>query len=261
MQLIKKLLLRPDFVLAAEPFPNNPVYEQIDKANAEWHITEVEESGWYRVRVCATSNGSYSGSPGAIEHNLYLHRGAKYLIWGASGSVTYYPNPTGNSHEGGLLGGGGGTTWSAAPGGGGAGGNGGAQGGGAGAGFIAGINTYQPTTTESWSDGPLSVDTVVAMVLCGGGGCGQAASFISDPGGGGGAWGNGGNSRNSQGGSGPGGATFGRGGNGQVIGTNYGGHGAWCVRDYSTNTFTSGTGAGTTGLTSGQVTIERVSQG
>lgn len=263
MILNKKLLLRPNLVLADEPFPANPQSGgTVGQVTAGMQCVIDCESGWYRVQVRAGAGGAYAGAPGAIEHYVYLHRGATFLIWGASGSVTYYPDPTGGTGEAGALGGGGAIIWTNQPGGGGAGGNGTAYGGGGGAGFIAGINTYQPTTTESWTVDTdtfhFSVDTVVAMVLCGGGGAGAGEGFLSDAGGGGGAWGDGGDNRNRQGGAGPGGDTFGRGGN-STAGT--GGAGAWCIRDYSTNTFLSGTGTGTSGLEIGTVRVDRILEG
>ena len=59
---------------------------------------------------------------------------------------------------------------------------------------------------------------------------------------GGGAWGNGGDGYNVSGGSGPGGNTFGKGGS---TGTSYwagSAAGAWCLRDFTSNTFESGVG-------------------
>ena len=59
---------------------------------------------------------------------------------------------------------------------------------------------------------------------------------------GGGAWGNGGDGYNISGGSGPGGNTFGKGGS---TGTSYwagSAAGAWCLRDFTSNTFESGVG-------------------
>lgn len=142
--------------------------------------------------------------------------------------------------------------------------------GGGGCGFICGVDeigTTLATQTEAFIDpnyAGFSVDSVTTMVLgAGGGGYGSAGC-----GGGGGAYGNGGNTlsyaltpQTFSGGTGPGGALFGAGADGtktSVIKTSasgvtpatydtiagHGGDGAWCVRDYSTNTFTSGTGQG-----------------
>ena len=115
--------------------------------------------------------------------------------------------------------------------------------GGGGAGFIAGINGKDLSSTESWTVGDFSVDSVLAMVLAGGGGGKTGDNGEPRTGGaGGGAWGNGGDGYNVSGGSGPGGNTFGKGGS---TGTSYwagSAAGAWCLRDFTSNTFESGVG-------------------
>lgn len=247
----------------------------------------LTETGWYRVKIGAAdgagANTSY-GYGGKIMHTFFAYSGTKYLLWGCDGPSTGYPVPSGNGGyyynpttqnldgEDGILGGGGGsgsdkTTQGlishGGPGGGSATGNGatntGASGNvsGAGCGFICGldeIGTTLTTQTESFVDpnyAGFSVDSVIAMVLAGGGG-----SYGVGGGGGGGAYGNGGHgvkwnsvglviTELTNGGTGPGGTTFGVGADGTYASSGNageGGNGAWCVRDYSTSTFTSGTG-------------------
>lgn len=273
MQFSKKLLVEIfPFPVSQRP-PTNPVYTLIHRVTTSNYKGVIEESGWYRIRVAAVNGGSGDtayGSGGSIEHTCWLNRGTEYLMWGASGQITYYPAP--NGHGGrhangtaGVLGGGGGTGQGRSGGGGGsAAGNGGAGDyrsgiGGGGAGFIAGLNTYQPSKTEEWSHAGLSVDTVECMVLCGGGGGARGNEGNRSGGGGGGAWGNGGSGVAYAGGAGPGGAGFGVGASTGQYGP--GANGAWAIRDYTTNTFRWGTGVGTAGLPQGQVSIERVTQG
>lgn len=276
MQLSKKLLVeRFEFPVPGQP-PTNPVYTLIQSVTTSNYRGVIAESGWYRIRAAAIDglvdpNGTTSGgTAGAIEHTCWLNRGTEYLMWGASGQITYYPETSGNggrdaNGSAGVLGGGGGTGQGrSGAGGGGAAGNGGnpvyrGGAGGGGVGFLAGLNTYQPSKTEEWSHAGFSVDTVECMVLCGGGGGGCGNEGYRSGGGGGGAWGNGGNGVAYAGGTGPGSSTFGVGASTGQYGP--GANGAWCIRDYTTNTFTSGTGAGTANLTRGQVTIERVTQG
>lgn len=169
---------------------------------------------------------------------------------GGNGSAhTFYNTGSGN-----VMGRGG-------PGGGGSTGNGGSYSGsggvlwqgGAGAGFIGGINTVgivPATETESYTHETFSINNVLTMVLAGGGGSwGSSAG-----GGGGGAWGNGGDgyvwgtsSDFCIGGTGSS-AVFGRGADGAQgtynngLQNGYGGDGAWCVRDFTTETYTYGTG-------------------
>jgi len=130
--------------------------------------------------------------------------------------------------------------------------------GGAGAGFICGVDfmgAIATTETEAYTNANYSIDNILAMVLAGGGGSwGSSAG-----GGGGGAYGDGGNgydwhasggtvSANCAGGTGSD-PTFGRGTDGlqgtvDASGTHNGngGDGGWCIRNYTTNTFSSGTG-------------------
>lgn len=270
MQLSKKLLVeRFEFPVPGQP-PANPVYRLVHSVTTSNYTGTIEVSGWYRIRVSAINGepgDTAPGNGGAIEHTCWLNRGSKYLMWGASGQITYYPSP--NGHGGhhangtaGVLGGGGGTGQDRSGGGGGsAAGNGGAGEyrsgfGGGGAGFIAGMNTYQPSKTEGWSHAGFSVDTVECMILCGGGGGGRGNEGHRSGGGGGGAWGNGGNGFTYDGGAGPGGASFGAGASTGKYGP--GANGAWAIRDYTTNTFTSGTGAATIGLPQGTVSLEAV---
>ena len=254
MQFSKKLLVE----LFEFPVPQQPptsygiTHEASAIGKAYWG--EIQTSGWYRVNVCAASGASgdgLAGVGGSVAHICWLNRGTKYLMWGASGQVTYYPTPSGTGGHlsnglDGVLGGGGGTGQGrSGGGGGGAAGNGGMNEyrsgvGGGGAGFIAGINTYQPTKTESWSHAGFSVDTVECMVLCGGGGGGPGNEGYRSGGGGGGAWGNGGGGVAYGGGAGPGGTSFGMGASSAHYAN--GANGAWCIRDYTTNTFTSGVG-------------------
>ena len=140
--------------------------------------------------------------------------------------------------------------------------------GGAGCGFICGIDANSMDeifTSESFSNSGFSVESVMLMVLAGGG-----AGSSSAGAGGGGAWGNGGHGTGwddsiahapilIDGGTGPGGTTFGMGTDGEaftmtrtsasgVTPATYqrtggqGGNGAWCIRDFTTSSFTSGTG-------------------
>lgn len=273
MQLSKKLLVeRFEFPVPGQP-PANPLYRLMQVVTTSSYQGVITESGWYRIQVCAINglvdpNGTNSGGvAGAVEKTVWLNRGTEYLMWGASGQITYYPEPNGNggryvNGSAGVLGGGGGTGQGrSGAGGGGAAGNGGAGvyrggAGGGGAGFIAGLNTYQPSKTEEWSHAGFSVDTVECMILCGGGGGGCGNEGYRSGGGGGGAWGNGGNGVAYGGGAGPGGATFGMGDSSGQYGA--GANGAWCIRDYTTNTFTSGTGAATTGLPQGTVRLDAV---
>ena len=161
-------------------------------------------------------------------------------MWGASRMYTGYPVPSGNASfqnftakvESGTLGGAGahGVSWNE-------------SGGGGGAGFIAGINGKDLSSTESWTVGNFSVDSVLAMVLAGGGGGNVRDNGEPRTGGaGGGAWGNGGDGYNVSGGSGPGGNTFGKGGSTGTSSWAGSAAGAWCLRDFTSNTFESGVG-------------------
>lgn len=249
---------------------------------ASYYVGVINDCGWYRIRVGAADGAAGSsdaitpGCGGYATKIFYAFTGAKYLIWGAHETTTGYPWPQGNGNEDGLgiLGGGGGrSVWTTvtsgghfnpqtgtivgqttivtagAQGGGSPTGNGGTETpgtyvgtkGGGGAGFVCGIDfmgTTATSETEAFSDHTFSVDSVIAMVLAGGGG-----GCSGYGGGGGGAWGNGGNGANPWSGYGPGtgpGGTTGVGGT--APGAGNGGDGAWAIRDYSTNTFSYGTG-------------------
>ena len=239
-------------------------------SQATYATGTIPSTGWYRAKIGAADGDADTG--GYAEQIFYAYNGSKYLIWGCNGTSTGYPWPSGNGGDDsyGILGGGGATSISGlvnnvqkigGKGGGSATGNGisgsaSLTDSGAGCGIICGIDEIDPnitTQTESFADHTFSVDTVVAMVLAAGGGgqgngTGVGAASAGGGGGGGGAYGDGGRAyvtfsdRNLPG-TGPGGQTLGTGGNGQggaVI--HNGGLGAWCIRDYSTNTFTSGTG-------------------
>ena len=136
-------------------------------------------------------------------------------------------------------------------------------GGGAGCvlGFTSNVNfnkadqTSNSTTDKSLTLGSYAITHIYAMVLCGGSGAGSSNAAGVTPTGstygaaGGGAWGTGGTLSGSQivpPFVGPGGSTFGNGGDG-----------AWAVIDYSTGTFSSGTGGGDH-TTTGYAKIYRV---
>lgn len=229
------------------------------------------------------------GSGGYASQVFYAFNGCKYIIWGANASTTGYPWPQGNGNtpDYGILGGGGARSKNSsyttggyidpntgrvvgattivtagAQGGGSATGNGGTETpgtyigtqGGAGAGFVCGIDlpgVNVSTETEPFSDHTFSVNSVITMVLAGGG-----AGCKGHGGGGGGAYGNGGAGANPYAdwgpGLGPGLDTFGKGGDAPTSGGG-GGDGAWAIRDYSTSTFTSGTG--TNGRPAAQVCV------
>lgn len=260
MFMAQKLLLQPYKFPTIIPFPSAPTVDLdnpiVKVTGATYQIGTIEETGWYLCSVVASNGTRGSNTPGGLAgvsvYPAYLYAGTQYIVWGSSSQLTGYPWPTGKGAnassygQAGLLGGGGGTgPGRSGGGGGGAGGNGGngqykSGDGGGGAGLIAGLNLYQPTPTESWSDGDFSVDTVECMLLAGGGGGGAGDENDSrSGGGGGGAWGNGGNGYTYSGGTGPGGATFGGGDTGKHFGG--GGAGAWCIRNYTTSTFKSGT--------------------
>lgn len=285
--------------------------------SATYRTGVLSDTGWYRVKIGAADGGTAinAGKGGYASQIFYAYSGTKYIIWGCHGATTGYPNPSGNGGDSttsatpatsGALGGGGaqggGRTYVffnpnqtivayGGPGGGSAMGNGGASNssaapsGGAGSGFICGMDkmgTTLATETESFSDTAFSVDSVIAMVLAGGGG----ANGGSGGGGGGGAWGNGGDGASwtgqavgsstvwspstIPGATGPGGTSFGAGTSGTnrymtktsaagVSPPTYsstggdGGNGGWCIRDYSTNTFSSGSGAN--GRTSAEICV------
>lgn len=213
----------------------------------------INTAGWYKITTRGeTGGGQWSSAAGGatggcvISDYVYLYSGSKYLIWGATNRYTGYPTPST------VLGGNGGqVTWTEAGGGGGGAGNHGGHvhsdggWGGGGTGCIIGIDKTKSdgtTLTESWNHAGFSVQSVECMILAGGGGGNSGDNGEPRPGGaGGGAWGNGGNNSYANGSSGPGGTSFGCGASnpGYWAGP---GAGAWCVRDYSTSTWSSGTG-------------------
>lgn len=228
----------------------------------------IPSTGWYRAKIGASDGEANTG--GYAEQIFYAYNGSKYLIWGCNGTSTGYPWPSGSGGDSsyGILGGGGanslsGThrvgqttvTYVGGRGGGSATGNGQTSSkgnSGSGCGIICGIDEMDPnivTQTEGFTDHTFSVDTVIAMVLAAGGGGHGDHPYETSPGGGGGgggAYGDGGrgysSSSSNQPGTGPGGQDFGKGGNGTNGAVYNAGLGAWAIRDYSTNTFTSGTG-------------------
>lgn len=262
--MAQKLLLQPYKFPTIIPFPSTPTVDLenpiVKVTGATYQIGTIEETGWYLCTAVAEdgtkgSGTALGGARGVSFYPAYLYAGTQYIVWGASSLLTGYPWPSGtganaSSYGGaGVLGGGGGTgPGRSGGGGGGAGGNGGygqykSGNGGGGAGVIAGLNLYQPTMTETWSDGDFSVDTVECMILAGGGGGGAGDENASrSGGGGGGAWGNGGDGYTYSGGTGPGGTEFGAGAKGEHYGS--GASGAWCIRNYTTSTFQSGTSPG-----------------
>lgn len=238
-------------------------------ATAEYKILTIVKAGWYIMGAYGSTGGKWAGAGGgaggARQALVYLYEGSKVLMWGAQdcgvsghNTRTGYPIPTGNGAAGagsgqyGALGGGGATPGNYGEdggGGGGAGGNGGNEHydggyGGGGAGIIAGLDTVLDHT-ESFACGDIySVKTVIAMVLGGGGGGGCGDNNTPRVGGaGGGAWGNGGSITGTgwAGGGGPGG-TFGAGQSKTNANYSGGSAGGWCVRDFSTGLFESGTG-------------------
>ena len=257
---------------------NTANYSQGTFAESGWYRVKIGAADGQPLEDSASI---IPGKGGYASQIFYAFNGTKFLIWGCNGTATGYPWPqgNGNSSDYGILGGGGAGAWfstyttgghidphtgrivgsttivtSGGYGGGSPTGNGGTRQsgesttyfgteGGAGAGFICGLDitgTTLVTETESFSDHTFSVNSVIAMVLAGGGG-----GCTGHAGAGGGAYGNGGttdNDYNNRGpGTGPGDESFGRGGNTPGSG-GHGGDGAWCVRDYSTGTFSFGTG-------------------
>lgn len=231
----------------------------------------IKKSGWYNVKVCAGTGGNGANGNGKAggcisDAVVYLFKDSRVLMWGCTNGtgtttkgLTGYPVPTGSAPNAyshgvsGLLGGSGATgIEESGGGGGGAGGNGGfkhvdAGTGGGGGGFIAGVNTITSLSEEFTLGNYFSVKTVLAMVLCGGGGGGVGDNGgTRATGGGGGAWGSGGGCYSGRlGGTGPG-----TGDPNYVSGEygshyNGGGRGAWCLRDFTTNTILSGIGTKT----------------
>lgn len=234
-------------------------------------IVEITEDAFYRVIVLGSGGGNgegsahYGGSGGKVDKIVWLYKGTKCLLWGASRGqtmssvygLTGYPSPTsalggqGNqgSGESGGRGGGAATNggWSHTD----------AGAGGAGAGFLAGIDyrvsalSHQESawskainSTDDWSVGDFSVSNLYVYMLAGGGGGGYGSNNSRGGGSGGGAWGDGGNGWGSGYTTGPGG-TWGKGENGAEY-TN-GAAGAWAILDFSRTQFTWGTGGGTFG--------------
>lgn len=227
-------------------------------------IYEVPESGFYKVSVSGSGGTvAYKNTTvtyaGGCTKTVYLFKGTKCLLWGASGGNTGYPVPTSE------LGGRGVTGWSGESGGGGGGAatnadyrpdDGGY--GGAGAGFLAGlpvvtsdVETHTESawrkpvsTTDSWTVGNYSVRSLYCRILCGGSGGNSSDNGSYRSGGsGGGAWGDSGT--NVQNGNayneGPGGV-WGKGGNSSRYSA--GGWGAWCIMDFSRDQWDWGQGGG-----------------
>lgn len=258
---------------------NTASYQTGTLASSGWYRVQIGAADGVPTSGSGTMIPGYGGYASQI---FYAFSGTKYIIWGCNGPTTGYPWPAGNGNtdDYGLLGGGGGrSSWttttsgghfnpqtgtivgqttivtSGSNGGGSATGNGGVNGtgetsvyygtgGGGGAGFVCGVDwpgVNASPETEAFSDHTFSVDNVTTMVLAGGG-----AGCEGHSGGGGGAYGNGGAAaqpRTGYGpGTGPGGTTIGKGADGSSVNGGNGADGAWCIRDYSTNTFTSGTG-------------------
>lgn len=245
-------------VVYNEPLESEEVvFDSVSGQN--YKIGIIPEDGWYRIATRAETGvgGTGGGSGGCVSDALvFLYKDSKYIIWGASGRLTGYIQPSGKSSaaqgdtsaENGVLGGNGGTSRYSmlgrayyGPGGGGAAGHGNyikpTDFGGGGTGCIVGLEHDGQTLTEEWSHGGFGVKSVECMVLAGGGG---ACDTKGAGGGGGGAWGNGGSSDvgGSGFGSGPGGNSFGRAESFTVVG----GRGAWAVRDYSNPRFDWGVG-------------------
>lgn len=236
-------------------------------------IYTVPADGWYYVEVMGggarnSGDGNGGGIGGLITRTIYLHKGAKCLLWAGNshngntttGASTGYPSPTD------YWGGTGATGHSEGGGGGGGAANNGRNSshydggpGAAGSGFIAGIdkNVQSATLTNSawtrnfssnssFSVGSFSVSHLCVAILAGGGGgaCGNNDGARTT-GGGGGAYGNGGSTTYSTvvaATSGPGGS-WGVGTNGNRYGSP--GSGAWAVLDLSRNEGTWGQGGGT----------------
>lgn len=274
MFLSKKLLAAvPEFPIGMTPPSSYTTQTIVDLSNTESYQSGVfSESGWYRVSIGgadgrSTSTTATNGQGGYASQIFFAYSGTKYIIWGANQNKCGYPNTAAYNLLGGTGGRGRGHTSSGITKRGGAGGGSPTEGGstlapmaGAGAGFVCGMDetvSGVATETESFSDpGYFSVDTVFTMVLAGGGGAAgmdaTSGSVSTAGGGGGGAWGNGGTGgaipslgNGSAGGTGPGG-TSGAGVNGQDSVYNgragSGGDGGWAIRDYTTNTFSYGTG-------------------
>lgn len=266
----QKLLVEQSPLPVRAPKPTVIVVQEVARVDLAQFLTGIaRKSGWYRINVRATNGGvAYKGTPetqrygGGIQHAFYMYKGSLYLMWGANVLTTGYPDKSGSGGyisnvgmPGELGGGGAGGTWGQSGSGGGSASGDGAVGsgssggyGGAGAGFICGMNLYQPTQSEEWHHNgkrlTFNVDNVECMLLCaGGGGSVSDEGSHRTSGAGGGAWGDGGNTDGGgsfrSGGKGPGG-NFGKGGDG----VRYGGdtRGGWAIRDFTQNIHISGLG-------------------
>ena len=252
-----------------EDFPGTVSETVLDSVSGQnYKIGIIPEDGWYRIATRAESgSGQWSSGRNATggcvsDAIVYLYKGSKYIIWGASGRMTGYIAPSGNATSPlwksnadatGVLGGcgaSGGYSGESGGGGGGAGGHGtwrhsDAGYGGGGTGCIVGLEHDGNTLTEEWNHGGFGVKSVEAMVLAGGGGSNAGDNDEPRTGGsGGGAWGNGGTSQyNGAYGVGPGGETFGKGESNNGWGYWAGpARGAWAVRDYTKGRFDCGVG-------------------
>lgn len=242
-------------------------------SGAQNTIYTITSDGWYYVEVMGggarnSGDGNAGGIGGLTTRTIYLHKGAKCLLWSGNshngntttGASTGYPSPSD------YWGGTGATGHSEGGGGGGGAANNGRNSshydggpGAAGSGFLAGIDNNTQTATltnSSWSRnfsssssfsvGSFSVSHLCVAILCGGGGgaCGNNDD-VRTTGGGGGAYGNGAGTTYStvvSETSGPGG-TWGVGTKGNRYGSP--GSGAWAVLDLSRNEATWGQGGGT----------------
>lgn len=247
--------------------PASYTQEQVTYCTSNNHqIVEITEDAFYRVVVAGSSGGNGQGANGGVggkvDKIVWLYKGTKCLLWGASKGnnqsstvgLTGYPSPTSNLGGQGNQGGGesGGRGGGAATNGGYVHTDGGS--GGAGAGFLAGIDyrvsavsrkesAWSKTinSTDNWSVGNFSVSNLYVYILAGGGGGGAGSNSSRGGGSGGGAWGNGGNGWGSGYTTGPGG-TWGKGNNGSEYSA--GATGAWAILDFSRTQFTWGTGGG-----------------
>jgi len=254
---------------------------------ATYTIYNVQETGFYKVICQAGSGGSTplnenNNFAGKTTQIVYLYRGTKCLLWGATRGYagesgdklpgyTGYPSPTntlGSTGPNRTL------NSSGGPGGGAAnnglyGTSGGGSGGG-GAGFLAGTDypvtylTYKNnswsqgvSTNESWTAGDFSVQHLYCRILCGGaGGNSPNDGNYSAGGAGGGAWGNSGWAYDWAPTIGIGGE-WGQGGNSTLY--SVGGSGAWCIMDFSCNQWSWGRGGGDGVDTDGYCTLYKIS--
>lgn len=267
-----------------EPFPSSYTESQVARADgANNTIYTVPLDGYYRVQVSGSggqtaygnANLSYAGGTNQI---VYLYKGTKCLLWGASAgnpAYTGYPSPGDTSlggtgatgytgDESGSGGGGAASNGSSAP------YNGGA--GGAGAGFLAGLpanvsvpyKTHQESTwnygvdsNRDWSVGGFTVGNLYCYILCGGSGgnCSDNGGSRAG-GGGGGAFGSGGNTYNNISGTAGPGNGWGKGADSARYAK--GGDGAWCIMDFSRNLWGWGTGGGVSSSNNGYCILTRI---